>query len=403
MNEYRRTAIMRKTTLLLLALFLASLNLRPAITSLAPMLETIRQALGISGTIASLLTSIPVLCMGLFAPTAVIWSRKWGLERTIMIAVTLIGIATAARYFAFSSGILLASAFAAGIGIAVAGPLLSGFIKKNFADKASSIVGIYSMALVVGAAVSAGLSVPLQTAFEGSWQSSAAIWALFAFIALPLWIYLTRKNRIGLVSQPSSSGSIKLPIRNKRAWLLTLYFGLMAFEFYSITAWLAPTVESMGYDAGFAGAMLTLFTFIQIPVSLLIPFLMSRFPRRLVWLLACGLLELIGLATLAMSGNPWFSTILLGLGAGGLFPIALMLPIEETSDAESASSWSALNQSGGYVIGAMGPILVGWTHDATGGFALAFAGLAAIAIVMMIVQLRIGNRKPIPAAKRSAA
>ncbi|MDF2837925.1 MAG: transporter [Paenibacillus sp.] len=396
---------MRKSYLLLLALFLASLNLRPAITSIAPMLETIRETLGISGTTASLLTSIPVMCMGLFAPTAVLWSRRLGLERTILFAVLLIGGATAARFFAGTAFILLLSAFAAGVGIAVAGPLLSGFIKKHFAAKASSIVGIYSMALVLGATVSAGLSVPLQAAFGNSWQASSAAWAVFALAALPLWIHLAakeRRNRLTVAALPPA-GIARLPLRDKRAWLLTCYFGLMAFEFYSITAWLSPTLESMGYDASFAAAMLTLFTFIQIPVSLLIPFLMSKFPKRLVWLLASASLELIGLVTLALSGNPWLAAVLLGLGAGGLFPIALMLPIEETPDAESASSWSAMNQSGGYVIGALGPVTVGYAHDLSGSFAPAFGGLAFLAVVMMVVQLRIGNRKPVPSVNRSAA
>jgi CP family cyanate transporter-like MFS transporter len=394
---------MRKTYWLLLALFLASINLRPAITSIAPILETIRETLGISGTTASLLTSIPVMCMGLFAPTAVLWSRRWGLERTILVALVLIGGATAARYFASTAVVLLLSAFAAGVGIAIAGPLLSGFIKKHFAAKASSIVGIYSMALVLGATVSAGLTVPLQNAFGDSWQAASAAWAVFALAAVPLWIRLAGKERRKHLSVAAAAGAMKLPLRDKRAWLLTCYFGLMAFEFYSITAWLAPTLESMGYDAGFAGGMLTLFTFIQIPVSLLIPFLMSRFPKRLLWLLVCSSLELVGLATLALSGNPWLAAILLGIGAGGLFPIALMLPIEETPDAESASSWSAMNQSGGYVIGALGPVIVGYMHDLSGSFAPAFAALAGLAAIMMIVQLRIGNRKQAPVVSRSAA
>lgn len=344
------------------------------------------------------------MCMGLLAPTAVIWSRKLGLERTIMFALALIGVATAARYFASTGALLLVSAFGAGIGIAIAGPLLSGFIKKHFASNASSMVGIYTMALVAGASVSAGLSVPLQSAF-GSWQSSAAIWSVFALAAVPLWIYFAIKDRriqtVGLQA-PARKGML-LPLRDKRAWLLTCFFGIMAIEFYSITAWLAPTIEGMGYNAGFAGGMLTLFTVIQIPVSLLIPFLMSKFPKRLIWLLLCAALELIGLVTLALSGNPWLATILLGIGAGGLFPIALMLPIEETSDADSASALSAMNQSGGYVIGALGPILVGWVHDKSGGFVMAIIGLAVLAVVMMIIQLRIGNKKTGPVIHRSAA
>lgn len=389
---------------LVLALFLASLNLRPAITSISPLLETIKDSLGMSGVTASLLTSIPVLCMGLFAPTAMKWNKLWGIERTITFALVLIGTATAIRLFAVSSALLLFSAFAAGVGIAVAGPLLSGFIKKHFAANASSIVGIYSMALVVGAAVSAGLSVPLQIVLGGSWQASIAAWSALAIAALPLWIFFSRKiKHIRPTARTPASGNGRLPLRNKRSWLLTCYFGLMAFEFYSITAWLAPAVESLGYDKSFAGGMLTLFTFIQIPVSLLIPFLIARYPKRLAWLIGSASLELCGLLLLVGSGSPWLIAILLGIGAGGLFPIALMLPIDETSNAEAASAWSAMVQSGGYVIGSLGPFFVGWMHDVSGGFTTAFVGLAAVAVTMIMAQLLIGNKKELPASNRHAA
>jgi CP family cyanate transporter-like MFS transporter len=65
-------------------------------------------------------------------------------------------------------------------------------------------------------------------------------------------------------------------------------------------------------------------------------------------------------------------------GAGGLFPIALMLPIDETSNAQEASSWSAMTQSGGYILGGLGPLAMGWYYDATGSFVQAFYGLAGI-------------------------
>lgn len=43
------------------------------------------------------------------------------------------------------------------------GPLLSGFIKKHLADRASSMIAIYSMALALGAAL--GACGPLLTGF----------------------------------------------------------------------------------------------------------------------------------------------------------------------------------------------------------------------------------------------
>ncbi|MFE5317855.1 CynX/NimT family MFS transporter [Paenibacillus sp. NPDC056579] len=386
---------------LICALFLASLNLRPAISSISPLLESIRGDLGMSGSAASLLTSIPVLCMGLFSPTAVKLSGRWGVERMLTLAILLIGVGTVLRVFAGSSLLILITAFVAGMGIAIAGPLLSGFIKKYFASRASSMVGIYSMAMVLGAALSAGLSVPFQHLLNG-WRGSLALWAVFALIALPIWWRLARAGQQHdqqpaeasrrAAAAPAAS-SARIPWGNKRAWLLTLFFGLMATIFYSITAWLAPAVESMGYDKSVAGGVLTLFTFIQIPVSLVLPFLTQRFPKRMYWLMGCALLELSGFMVFMMGGSPWIVSILLGIGAGGLFPMALMLPLDETGNAEAASAWSAMNQSGGYIIGAFGPIFVGWLHDVTGSFTQPFAGLAVLIVFMLVLHWKIGNKK----------
>lgn len=121
---------MRKKGLLIIALFVATLNLRPAINSIAPLLEDIQVDLGMSAALASLLTSIPVLCMGLFSPLAVKASGKWGMERIIGYSLLIIGIGTVIRLFAHSTAVLLISSLIAGLGIASIGPLTSGFIKS---------------------------------------------------------------------------------------------------------------------------------------------------------------------------------------------------------------------------------------------------------------------------------
>ncbi|MEC0270894.1 CynX/NimT family MFS transporter [Paenibacillus anseongense] len=383
---------------LITALFLASLNLRPVITSVSPLLGTIQEALGMSGSSASLLTSLPVLCMGFFAPAAVKLGIRWGIERAIAYCLLLIGLATAARYFVTSEWLMLVTAFLAGIGIAIIGPLLSGFIKGNFANP-SAIVGVYSMAMVLGAALGSAFSVPLQNIFNHSWQASVASWSVLAFLALCFWWRPVRKSPKSPESAvpgtlpKSNSNSLKLPLSNKRSWLLTCFFGLMAFIFYSLTAWLAPMVQAMGYGKQTAGMILTLFTAVQMPVSLVIPILVSRFQRRMLWLIGCSAMELMGLILLQLPVTPWLTCIFLGIGAGGLFPMALMLPIDETSNTEEASALSAMTQSGGYIFAALGPFFVGFIHDYAGSFPPALIGMSILVAIMILIQFKIGNKK----------
>ncbi|KAB0441417.1 MFS transporter [Lysinibacillus fusiformis] len=384
---------MKQTILPIIAIILASLNLRPVITSVSPLLGTIRESLHMSAASASLLTSLAVLCMGLFAPIALKLANRWSIERAIAYSLLLIGLATASRYFAYSAWVMHVTALLAGIGIAIVGPLLSGFIKAKFANP-SRIVGIYSLALVVGAALGSGLSIPLSTTFH-SWQISAASWALLAIIALFFWWKpIERKAHTTSTTGNKNTISIKQILTSEKAWLLTSFFGLMAFMFYTIMAWLPPIAEHMGYSKHDAGMMLTLLTVAQMPATFLVPILNNRFQHRAVWLVACSLLELIGLSMLLVSINPWLSSVLIGIGAGGLFSLGLTLPIDEAEDIQEASFLAAMTQSVGFVFAALGPLFVGLVRDYTGNFTAAIIGMMIIVIVMIMIQLKIGNQKP---------
>lgn len=255
-----------KNYYLLLAIFIAALNLRPIITSVAPLIGTMQSDLGMSGLTASLLTTFPVLCMGIFAPAATALRDRVGLERTIFIALILITGATALRGVVSSVFILVVSALVGGIGISLAGPLLSGFIKKYFPTK-PGIVSIYSASMTVGAALASAFSIPIYNRSHHSLTLTLSCWAILGVLAVIVWSVFLR-NRANKESFVRS----KLPIRNKGAILLTIFFGLMASIFYSLTAWISPIAHSFGYGPASSAMLLTIFTIIQIPVSLTIPF-----------------------------------------------------------------------------------------------------------------------------------
>jgi len=383
----------KRTIIPIIAIILASFNLRPVITSVSPLLGTIRESLQMSAATASLLTSLAVLCMGLFAPFAIKLANRFSIERAIAYSLILIGLATAARFFAYSAWVMLLTAFLAGIGIAIAGPLLSGFIKQNFTNP-SRVVGIYSLALVVGASLGSGLSLPLSALFH-TWQASAASWAILAVIAVFFWWKpIEKKPFTNTVSDASGAdNNLKKLLTDQKAWLLTAFFGLMAFMFYTIMAWLPPIVEDMGYSKQQAGMMLTLLTVAQMPATFLVPILNNRFQHRAVWLVGCSLLELIGLSMLLFSVNPWLSSLFIGIGAGGLFSLGLTLPIDEAKNIKEASILAAMTQSVGFVFAALGPFFVGLVRDYTGSFTAAIIGMMAIVIAMILIQIKIGNQK----------
>lgn len=374
--------------MMIVALFVASLNLRPAINSISPLLDTIKESLGMNASVASLLTSIPVLCMGLFSPAAVKLSGRFGIERTLGWSLLVIGVGTAFRFFTHSAAFLLLSAFVAGTGIAIMGPLLPGFIKRYFPQHVPTMIAVYTVALTAGAAISSAFASGLQVVFD-SWQGALGAWAAIAIAAVALWwpFVMRRTSTVAVIHSAGGASQTKLPWTNRKAWLLTLSFGLMAMLFYSFTAWLPQIVQDMGYSKSYASTVLTLFVVVQIPVSLVLPLLLRKLPSRRFWLVIAAAVEFIGLVLLAIEAAPWAAALLIGIGAGGLFPLNLLLPLDATGDPQQSATWSAMAQSAGYVIGATGPFILGWIHDATDGFSAAIIGLIVINVAMIAVQL----------------
>ncbi|WDL95974.1 MFS transporter [Alicyclobacillus sp. ALC3] len=385
----------RNVFLLVTALFIASLNLRPAINSVAPLLGTMSADLGMTAATASLLTSIPVLCMGVFSPLAAKASGKWGMERVVGISLLVIGVGTVLRLFTHSVDVLLLTALVAGAGIAFIGPLLPGFIKLHFPNHVPPLIAVYTVALTLGAAVSTWLSIPLQHGFH-SWQGSLAFWAVIAFVAAAVWWLFVQVLMKNPASAHPAGVSVKLPWGSGRAWLITLSFGLMGFLFYSLTAWLPQIIEGMGYSKSYSANALTLFVAIQIPVSLVLPLVLRRYPSRRLWLVVESLLELAGLLLLVSHVDPYLACATIGIGAGGLFPLNLLLPIDVTNHHHEAAAWSAKAQSVGYVMSALGPVVLGWIYDGTHSFASAMFAMIAIIVVMVVVQIAATAKRAVP-------
>ncbi|MBJ8016554.1 CP family cyanate transporter-like MFS transporter [Bacillus sp. RC218] len=380
-----------RTYLYILALFFVSINLRIGITSVSPVLETIRQDLNISNFSVSFLTAIPVFCMGTFALLTGKVIRKYGAEKSIMACLILIGFATCMRAFTFSISTLFASSLFIGIGIALAGPLLSGFIKEKSPTKIGLMIGIYSVGMGTGASLSAGLTIPLQHVLKDDWNMALAFWGVLTIIAIIFW-YPVMKRKKNTSTQDKKNNS--LPLRNKKAWLFTIFFGLQSGIFYSITTWLAPANQNMGVSSEQAGTLITVFTVVQMICSFLIPTLADIYKNRALWLLGSICFVLVGLSLMIYPlTTPWIPSILLGIGLGGVFPLALMLPLYETKTSEDASAWTAMMQSGGYIMGGFIPVLAGIARDYFNSYTQVFIIMALLSFILFLLTLVMNKRK----------
>ncbi|WP_342511679.1 MFS transporter [Sporosarcina sp. FSL K6-1522] len=388
----------RNTVLMIFTIFALSINMRPAITSIGPMLDTIREQLSLSNAQVSLLTAIPVICMGVFATLAPFLNRKYGLYRTMLTMILLVGIVTALRGFIPGFPVLIGTAFLIGIAIAVMGPLLSAMIKQNFPDRAASIIGVYSFGMGVGSATSAGLTAVFFEA-TGSYLFALSIWSVLALIGLVAWLFAMRAQitvqQLPPVVVKNQREKMKSPWKSRKAWLFLLFFGLQSSAFFSIITWLAPIAMAAGMTLLQAGTLLSIMTTIQIFLNILLPQLMQQFPARKFWLLFMLLAGMLSLG-LFWTGNHslmWIGAVLMGIPLGGLFPVALLLPLDETETAEEAGAWTAMMQTGGFIMGGLLPLLIALVYDWTANHTYTFSIMVGLYVLMVVLTFLIGDKK----------
>lgn len=376
------------------SLFILSMNLRASITSISPVLKNIQMDLQMTSVVVSLLTALPVFCMGIFAPLAGKLSERWGIEWTIGLSVLLIGVSTAFRLVATFPLFLLVTAILSGIGIAITSPLISGYIKKEFPKYSSTMIGVYSAGMGIGASLSAGLVVPAMYAFHQSWNAALAIWSVFALMGIIVWIPIIKKSKQSQEPlEKSASQKSRLPWGNRYVWLLMVMFGLQSGVYYSLATWLAPKVQDMGYNDAYAATTVTIFSVMQMICSFIIPIIINNSVKRKPWMLLCASSSFIGILMLILGGiSPIFCATLTGIGAGGLFPLAMILPLDATTTPKEASEWTAMIQFGGYIISGIIPMLVGVIKDMTNTFDVALITLLLIIIIIMVLTLKVKTK-----------
>ncbi|MEG0385548.1 MAG: MFS transporter [Solibacillus sp.] len=374
-----------KYVLILLAIFLVSINLRPAITSVGPLLTTIGQSLQVSSTQMSLLTSIPVFCMGLFAPLAVPIQKKLGYRNAIVLFVFLIGIATIARIYISDYGSLLATSFVVGLAIAIISPMLNAFIKEKFPGKFETVIGVYSFAIGFGATISAGFTGVFYDRFQGNWAFAIGIWGILAFIAMVGWLVAVDGKKTVAVHQ-NQVEEVRNPWKNKQAWAMLFYFGFQTSVFFSLTTWLPSIALEQGMTLLIAGSVLTLMSVVQLIGNIFIPIAMNRYPNRIKWLASLIGIGLVGTLISFIDANwaIWASAVIFGVVLSGLFPIGLMLPLDEAKNNREANEWSSMVLSGGFMMSAIIPLVIGVIFDMTGNHLMTKVVIVVLMIAMAV-------------------
>jgi CP family cyanate transporter-like MFS transporter len=361
-----------------------ALNLRPAIAAVPPVLDAIQRDLGLSATAAGLLTALPVVCMGAFAPAGAALARRVGPEAAVALALTLVAAGTLVRGLGPSAVALYGGTLASGIGIGLGGVLLPRVVKAWFSNRPGAVTGLYTAGLVTGAMLASAATVPLMNALGVGWPAAIAAWGLPAAAALAAWVPVTRRLRTAAEPAP---GPVRLPWRSGVAWRVTLYMGSQSLLYYAALTWLSPLYLAEGWTADRAGLLLGLFSLTQIFSALAVPVLADRTGDHRPWIALCVGAATVMLAAigLAPTAAPWVWAAVLGLGVGGMFALALTLLVKLASSPAGAARLSGMALLVGYLLAATGPVLAGALYDAAGSYRAPFLALAGIGVATLAV------------------
>ena len=374
----------RDDRLLLGALFLAALALRPPLVGIGPLLSSIRQGLGVSHSIAGLLSTLIVLCMGLLARPAYQLARQWGTRFTIAAALATISVFGVARALVPPAAAVIALTVPVGMGIAVAQSIMPLAVRESWPTRPVLATGIYTAGINAGGAMAAALALPLAQAF-GGWRGSLSAFSIITAALFAGWLLLTRDhpphNR---PDEPLPA----LPWRNLNGWLLVLIFSVVSIMYYGLNAWLPSSLSEHGWSHSSAANVLTVMNGVTVPFTIALAWRGDRYGSRRTWLsvgASCALAGVLGVVLAPAAALLWAT--LIGAAIGLMFPSMMTLPLDAADSPADVGAMAAMMLLGGYTVAALAPFLLGALRDAAGSFTLALWLIVADCVVMLGVAL----------------
>lgn len=376
---------------LLAAVVLVSVNLRPGASSIGPVLEEVRLGLGMSAGVAGAVTGLPGLVFGIAGGLAVAFARRVGMTAGIAIGLTVAAAGLLLRVTTGDVPVFLLLSVVGLAGMAVGNVLVPAWIKAR--GHAVTLMTVYGTGLVVGGTIGPLATAPVSEA-GGSWRVGLGMWGVLAVVALPLWAWLTlREHRSPVEHQVAGdappSGRIA---HSPTALALTVLFGVQSMHAYVQFGWLPQVYRDAGISASHAGALQALLSSVGIVGALVMPTLIDRGRGLRGLATSFGVLLALGYSglLLAPATVPWLWALTLGY-AGLAFPFAIAMITARTRHPSVTAQLSGFVQPVGYALAALGPFLVGMIHDATGGWTLVLALLGLTAVPLTIAGVRVAR------------
>lgn len=370
----------------LVALLALAFNLRPVAVSVGPVLAEISGDIGLSGSLAGLLTSLPTICFAVFGALAPAVARRFGDHMAIGIALVLLIVGQVGRLMVDGPASFLLLSMVALSGMALANVLMPSLVRRHYPGRIGMATALYSLTMTIGVTLASATTVPLANAL-GGWRAAFVAWVVAAAAALLCWLPLLGQ-REPVRSHELARVTLGQIARTRLGWALAVFFGIQSSQAYSIFGWLPSVYRSAGLDEVQAGLMLGIATGVGIIPAFLIPAYVARtknpsvlFVSLMVFLVA-GYLGLM----LAPTSAPWLWAVFLALGTAS-FPLLLALFGTRARTPVATAALSGFAQSVGYVIATLGPLWFGILHARTDSWTPSIVLQLVLVVPMLIAGL----------------
>ena len=354
--------------LIILGVIFLSLILRTPITSVGAILGSLKSILDINNTVAGFITTIPLIAFAIFSPMVAKLSNKAGLEKTLLLAALIISIGLGLRFY-INTYVFFITTFIIGVGITIGNVLLPGLVKKYYPEKLGLMTGFYAVVMNVGAAVAAGISYPILSSNIGGEKFSTGlavnIWIIIAVINIFVYTAMSKNSSVSEVKNKHEK--VHGYFKYTKMWTIMLSMGLQSALFYCSVSWFAEIMISKDFSPETAGLLLSISQFAQFPSTFIVPIIADKLNNKLVIPVVITIEYLISLVgMLYTSGNFVLMLtfiIIFALAGGGSFSYVMYLFSVKSRNENEAGDISGLAQSGGYLLAAIFPPLLGYIRD----------------------------------------
>ena len=277
-------------------------------------------------------------------------------------------------------------------------------------------VGLFMTATAMAGVIGAPLSSALLR-MDGVWGLRGWQWMFLvegipAILLVPVLLsymterpadakWLTADERDWLVREmeaeqaPGAQAIVTLraALGTARLWIVSLPYFCIVIAFYGIAFWLPQLVQSMSTLGSATIVLLTAIPYIAATIGLVVVGSRSDRARERRWHVAGSCL--IGAAGFVLTAlgpaTPAFALAMLSIAAFGIWgtlgpfwaiPTAML---RGTAAAGGIALVNSIGNCGGFV----GPYVMGWIREASGGFTAGLLTLAAILVLGAVIVLRL--------------